>query len=157
MIVKILQVKALIANDQNLKLWKTTKLVSFLEKAALAYHKGSPKIDDDTYDHIYLAELKRRDPNHPYLSKVGIQQDIGSLRLKHPEPMLSLEKSYSIEETKKWVTRILKEANKKDIDESEIKVIATAKLDGLAAMHRDDGLLATRGDGTHGNDITSAF
>ena len=84
--------KALTANDQDPKLWKTAKLVSFLEKAALAYHKGIPEIDDDTYDHIYLAELMRRDPNHPYLSKVGIQQDIGSLRLKHPEPMLSLEK-----------------------------------------------------------------
>ena len=149
--------KALTANDQNPKLWKTAKLISFLEKAALAYHNGSPDIDDDTYDHIYLAELKRRDPNHPYLRKIDIQQNIGSLRLKHPEPMLSLEKSYSIEETKKWVARILKEAIKNDIDESEIKVIATAKLDGLAAMYRDDGLLATRGDGTHGNDITSVF
>ena len=149
--------KALTANDQDPKLWKTAKLLSFLEKAALAYHKGSPKIDDDTYDHVYLAELKRRDPNHPYLSKIDIHQDIGSSRLKHPEPMLSLEKSYSIEETKKWVVRIIKEANKNDIDESEVKVIATAKLDGLAAMYRDDGLLATRGDGIHGNDITSAF
>ena len=145
------------ANDQNLKSWKTAKLVSFLEKAALAYHKGSPSIDDDTYDHVYLAELKHRDPNHPYLSKIDVQQDIGSLRLKHPELMLSLEKSYSIEDTKKWVTRILKEANKNGIDQSEISVIATAKLDGLAAMHRDDGLLASRGDGIHGQDITSAF
>jgi len=150
-------VEALTANNQDPKLWKTTKLVSFLENATLAYQKGFPEIDDDTYDHVYLAELRRREPNHPYLRKIDTEQDIGSLRLKHPEPMLSLEKSYSIEETKKWVTRILKEANKKDINKSEIKVIATAKLDGLAAMHRNDGLLATRGDGIHGNDITSAF
>ncbi len=149
--------KALTANNQDPKLWKTSKLVSFLEKAALAYQQGSPIINDDIYDHVYLAELKRREPNHPYLNKIDIEQEVGSLRLKHPEPMLSLEKSYSIEETKKWVTRILKVANKNNIDESVIKVIATAKLDGLAAMHRDDGLLATRGDGTHGNDITSAF
>ena len=154
---KILQVKALTANDQDPKLWKTAKLVSFLEKAALAYQQGSPIINDDIYDHVYLAELKRREPNHPYLNKIDIEQEVGSLRLKHPEPMLSLEKSYSIEETKKWVTRILKVANKNNIDESVIKVIATAKLDGLAAMHRDDGLLATRGDGIHGNDITSPF
>ena len=149
--------KALTANNQDPQLWKTTKLVSFLEKSALAYHKGFPEIDDDTYDHIYLAELKRRDPNHPYLSKIDIEQEIGSLRLKHPDPMLSLEKSYSIEETKKWVNRILKEANKNDIDASEIGVIATAKLDGLAAMFREDGLLTTRGDGIYGNDITSVF
>ncbi len=149
--------KVLTANKQDPKLWKTANLVSFLEKAALAYHKGSPEIDDDTYDHIYLAELRRREPNHPYLSQIDTEQDISSIRLKHPEPMLSLEKSYSIEETKKWVTRILKEADKNNIDESEIRVIATAKLDGLAAMHRDDGFLTTRGDGIHGNDITSAF
>jgi hypothetical protein len=53
-------------NDQNLKLWKTPKLISFLEEAALAYRQGSPIIDDDTYDHIYLTELKRRDPKHTF-------------------------------------------------------------------------------------------
>ena len=93
--------KALTANNQDPKFWKTAKLVTFLEKTALAYHKGSPEIDDDTYDHVYLAELKRRDPKHPYLNKIDIEQDSFSLRIKHPEPMLSLEKSYSIEETKK--------------------------------------------------------
>ena len=55
------------------------------------------------------------------------------------------------------MNRVLKEANKQTIDADEIRVIATAKLDGLAAVYREDGLLATRGDGTHGNDITSCF
>ena len=52
--------------DQDPKLWKTPELVTFLEKAVSAYRQGSPIIDDDTYDHIYLAELQRRDPDHPF-------------------------------------------------------------------------------------------
>ena len=143
--------------DQDPKLWKTSKLVTFLEKAALAYRQGSPLIDDDTYDHIYLAELQRREPSHPYLTKVEAEPDFGSRRLKHHQRMLSLEKSYSMNETRKWVTRILKEAKKQSIDETDIRVMVTAKLDGLAAMLRKDKLLVTRGDGTHGNDITSSF
>ena len=144
-------------NDQDPQLWKTSKLVTFLKKASSAYREGSPLIDDDTYDHIYLAELQRREPRHPYLAKVESEPDFGSKRLKHPEPMLSLEKSYSENETRKWVTRIIKEANKQNIHEKDIKVIVTAKLDGLAAMLREDKLLVTRGDGIYGNDITSSF
>ena len=143
--------------DQDPKLWKTPKLITFLEKASLTYHQGLPLIDDDTYDHIYMAELQRREPDHPFLKKIEIEPDFGSGRLKHPEPMLSMEKSYSVDETRRWVTRILKEANKQDIDEIDIRVMVTAKLDGLAAMLREDKLLVTRGDGIHGNDITSSF
>ena len=142
---------------QDPKLWKTSKLVSFLEEASLAYRNGSPIIDDDTYDHIYLAELRKRQPEHPLLNKIEEEPDFGTGRLRHSEPMLSIEKSYSVEETQKWVNRVLKEANKQTIDADEIRVIATAKLDGLAAVYREDVLLATRGDGTHGNDITSCF
>ena len=144
-------------SDQDPNLWKIPKLVAFLEKASLAYRQGSPIIDDDTYDHIYLAELQHREPDHPYLTKVEAEPKFGSGRLKHPEPMLSLEKSYSVDETRKWVTRILKEASKQDIDEIDIRVMVTAKLDGLAAMLREDKLLVTRGDGIHGNDISSSF
>ena len=144
-------------SDQDPILWKTPKLVTFLEKASLAYYQGSPLIDDDTYDHVYLAELQRREPNHPFLDKVEVKPDFRSERLKHPKPMLSMEKSYSVDETRKWVARILREATKNNIDEIDIRVIVTAKLDGLAAMLREDKLLVTRGDGIHGSDITSSF
>ena len=143
--------------EQDPKLMKTAELVSFLKKASLAYRNGSPIIDDQTYDHVFLSELKAREPNHPFLNEMETEPDFGSGKLKHPRPMLSIEKSYSVEETKKWVNRINKEAQKKNINEDEINVIATPKLDGLAAYFRDDGLLATRGDGNHGNDITSCF
>ena len=144
-------------SNQDPKLWKTPKLVSFLEQASAAYREGSPIIDDDTYDHVYLAELQQREPEHPFLNKIEIEPDFGAGRLKHSEPMLSIEKSYSVQETQKWVNRVLKEASKETINEDDIRVIATAKLDGLAAVFREDGLLATRGDGNYGNDITSCF
>ena len=62
--------------DQDLKSWKTPKLVSFLKEASMAYREGSPIIDDDTYDYIYLAELQRRDPEHPFLKKLSNQPGI---------------------------------------------------------------------------------
>jgi DNA ligase (NAD+) len=137
--------------------WETGELVAFLEKAALAYRQGTPLIEDDLYDHVYLAELCKRDPEHPFLHQVEAEPDYGAGRLKHPEPMLSTEKSYSIEETRKWVKRIQSEAKKQGIDVAELRVMVTAKLDGLAAMLREDGRLVTRGDGAYGNDISSAF
>ncbi len=143
--------------EQDPKLMKTSELVSFLKEASLAYRQGTPIIDDHAYDHVFLAELESRDSNHPFLKDVEAEPDFGSGKLKHPRPMLSIEKSYTVEETQKWVNRINKEAQKSSIDDKNITVIATPKLDGLAAYYRKDGLLATRGDGTHGNDITSCF
>jgi DNA ligase (NAD+) len=144
-------------NNEDPKSWEIDELVSFLGKAVLAYRQGTPLIDDDTYDHVYLSELQQRDPEHAFLHQVEAEPDSASERLKHPEPMLSTEKSYSIDETRKWVNRILTEAKKQHFDESDIKVVVTAKLDGLAAMLREDGLLVTRGDGAYGNSISSAF
>ena len=144
-------------NEINPKLLTTDALVSFLKKASKAYRSGSPIIDDDAYDHGYLAELKKREPSHSFLHEVELEPSFGEVRLKHPMPMLSTEKSYSIEETQKWIERIKKEASKNNIDPNALSIIVTAKLDGLAAMRREDGLLASRGDGIHGNDITSVF
>ena len=95
-------------SNQDPKLWKTSKLVSFLEEASLAYRNGSPIIDDDAYDHIYLAELRKREPELPLLNKIEEEPDFGTGRLRHSEPMLSIEKSYSVEETQKWVNRVLR-------------------------------------------------
>ena len=96
----------------NPKSWTTTKLVKFLEKANAAYRGGSTLIDDDTYDHVYLSELQRRSPEHPFLHQVEGESEFGVGRIKHPRPMLSTEKSYSIKETQKWVNRIHREAAK---------------------------------------------
>ena len=142
---------------ENPKSWTKTKLVKFLEKANTAYRGGSALIDDDTYDHVYLSELQRRDPGHLFLRQVEGESEFGAGRIKHPRPMLSTEKSYSIEETRKWVNRIHKEAAKQGVDRSRIGVKVTAKLDGLAAMLRKDHKLVTRGDGAYGNDISIAF
>ena len=92
--------------DQDPKLWKTPKLVTFLKKAVLAYRQGSPLIDDDTYDHIYLAELQRREPEHPFLNKVEVEPDFGSGRLKHPVPPESGLPESSKKQTNKILMRL---------------------------------------------------
>ncbi|MDZ4149497.1 MAG: DNA ligase, partial [Methylicorpusculum sp.] len=45
-------------------------LVHFLETANLLYRSGCPFISDTDYDAVFLAELARRHPDHPYLLTV---------------------------------------------------------------------------------------
>ena len=128
-------------NKEKPNNWTTKKLVAFLGKAADAYRAGSPLIDDDTYDHIYLSELQRRDPEHPFLQQVEAESEFGTGRVKHPKPMLSTDKSYSLEETRKWVNRIHKEANKQGIDSSRIKVKVTAKVSARLEKKADPSII----------------
>lgn len=48
----------------------TDELVDVLIKANSAYRAGKPLISDLEYDHTYIAELKKRDPNHSFLNSV---------------------------------------------------------------------------------------
>ena len=69
-------------------------------------------------------------------------------------PMLSTDKAYTIGELKRFVDRVNKEAQ--PLGTAEIIFKVTPKLDGLAG--RDDGrILASRGNGMSGFDITSAL
>jgi len=132
----------------------TDELVALLTRANEAYRTGNPIIDDDTFDHIYLAELKKREPEHPYLDQV--QPDTvgaGSSKIRHTEPMLSTDKAYNQEEVTAFVVRVQKAADAQEIPSADIRFRITPKLDGMAARY-SDGILATRGNGQLGNDIT---
>jgi DNA ligase (NAD+) len=68
--------------------------------------------------------------------------------------MLSIEKAYTREHLERFVARVHKEAAALDMAAATFRL--TPKLDGLAG--RDDGrVLASRGNGETGYDITSAF
>lgn len=43
------------------------RLLAFLQLANLLYRGGEPLVDDAAYDFTYLAELRRRQPQHPFL------------------------------------------------------------------------------------------
>jgi len=131
----------------------TKELVAWLEAANKAYRKGEPVVSDDTYDHVYYAELIKRDPNHPFLKTVEPEADTGSGKIRHKNPMLSTDKAYTQEEITRFVERVVRHAEAIDIEASAIQFRITPKLDGMAAKY-EDNILATRGNGLLGNDIS---
>ena len=115
------------------------------EHNRLYWVEGAPKISDTDYDDL-VRQLTELAPNSPVLSHLGAQPDAtGAVR--HPSPMLSLDKCYLHTELGEWASAL------------EGDVVAMPKIDGLAcALHYDrTGALvraATRGDGTVGEDVT---
>lgn len=125
------------------------ELVDYLESANKAYRQGEPFISDAEYDR-YVEKLKEIDPNHPYLNKVE-EEILDKPKIKHDIPMLSIQKSFILDEVEKWMNRIVNKYSNKVV---MFKV--SPKLDGMAAKLMN-GVLSTRGDGYQGFDITDAF
>lgn len=123
------------------------EIVRKLEIANVEYRNGTPILSDEQYDQLKQS-LKELDPNNSFLHKVE-EEHFSKPSVKHPFPMLSTDKAYSVEELKKFFDRIEKKY-------SNIKYKVTPKLDGLAARYHN-GKLCTRGDGEVGFDITNAF
>ena len=118
-----------------------------------AYRAGQPLIDDLAYDRL-VEELRSWAPDHPFLHHVEAE-DFGERRkVRHPRPMLSTEKAYDRRALGRWVDRVQKAAD--ELGLTDIRYRVTPKLDGLAG--RDDGtVLATRGNGRLGYDVSFAF
>lgn len=131
----------------------TKKLIKYLIYANDAYRKGEPVMDDETYDQVYYAELVKRDPKHPFLKTVEPESDIGIAKIRHKTPMLSTDKAYTQEEIITFVERIIRHAEAVDIEAKTLRFRITPKLDGMAARY-EDNILATRGNGLLGNDIS---
>ena len=132
-------------------------LLEFCKFANQRYRDGNPIISDEDYDFIYVLELSKRLPDHPFLQKVE-DENVGfsEEKIKLPEKMLSTDKAYSWEEVNKWLERIRKFSEEIDFSLDSIQIKGTAKLDGFAGF--DDGnKLYTRGDGNKGSDITRVF
>ena len=132
-------------------------LIEFCIIANQRYRIGSPIISDENYDFIFLHELAKRLPNHPFLKKVEDEIDgFSEEKIKLPQKMLSTDKAYSWEEVNKWLERITKFSSEINYLLADIQIKGTAKLDGFAGY--DDGnKLYTRGDGNKGSDISRVF
>ncbi|MCF8058070.1 MAG: NAD-dependent DNA ligase LigA [Bacteriovoracaceae bacterium] len=106
------------------------------------YYQGTPEITDLDYDNLE-NELKNIDPKNKVLTIVGSSPS-GSKKVPHDTKMLSLNKTYKIEELMSWV--------------AEHQVVSTYKIDGVScSIIFEDGFLTlakTRGDGSVGEDIT---
>ncbi|MGE4301288.1 MAG: helix-hairpin-helix domain-containing protein [Victivallaceae bacterium] len=122
------------------------QLVAEIERHnRLYWENAAPEISDDAYDAL-LIELRRRDPGHPLLARVFPVHAAGAAgKVKLAVPMLSLDKAYSYDEVAEW-------AGKYARDEHEA-ILVQPKYDGISACY-DGRILATRGDGEYGEDIS---
>ncbi len=128
------------------------------------YVLDDPEIGDDRYDRLY-AELRALEEEHPELvtpespTQRVAPQPVGRLeKVKHLEPMLSLDNVRSEEEMRAWVERMRNHLAREGIATPGFQYVVEPKIDGLAiSLVYRDGVLergATRGDGEVGEDIT---
>lgn len=108
------------------------------------YYAGVPQISDEEYDMMEL-ELKKINPEHPVLQKVGSSLLKSKQKSHHIRPMLSLEKTYSFDDLFKWI--------------ENRPIVGTYKIDGvsISLIYDEEGQLLeakTRGDGVIGEVVT---
>ncbi|QSH41242.1 helix-hairpin-helix domain-containing protein [Lentisphaerota bacterium ZTH] len=108
------------------------------------WSEGEPEISDERYDELIRA-LQAINPDHQLVTAVLAPQVAGSGKITHEKPMLSLDKAYSFEDVFEW-------AGKNCRSEDELYLIQP-KYDGISANYQK-GILATRGDGEQGENIT---
>jgi DNA ligase (NAD+) len=125
----------------------------------LYYNKNEPEISDGEYDAL-VRELERLEQKYPIFAssksptkKVSGYVSSSFKPIKHAVAMLSLDNTYSRDETASWYERTAKKFNN-----SNLEFVIETKIDGVSAsLTYLDGVLivgATRGDGETGEDIT---
>ena len=135
-------------------------------KLSLNYHNyryyvlDDPLISDSAYDTL-MREFRTLEAKYPHFvtpdsptQRVGAEPLTAFESVQHPRPMLSLANAFANEDLLAWharVTRLLQEHS--------FDMVCELKFDGLAvALTYEDGILirgATRGDGLHGEDVTT--
>jgi DNA ligase (NAD+) len=136
------------------------KLRQEVERHRYLYHVlDREEISDAALDSL-KHELYRLEQEHPELitpdsptQRVGGEALPEFKKVKHAEPMLSIEDVFSPEELSEWFER-----DRKILPHLPADFYAEIKMDGLAvSLIYEDGLFvggATRGDGRVGEDVT---
>ncbi len=123
------------------------------------YVLDSPVISDEEYDRLY-RHLKELEERYNYVLPDSPTQRVGAPpldrfeKVRHTEPMLSLDNALSYEEVVEFDRRV-----RRFLDtEEELEYTVEPKYDGLAIeLTYRGGLLyraSTRGDGYEGEDVT---
>ncbi len=125
------------------------------------YHVlDDPVVSDAHYDDL-MKQLRELESERPELvtpdsptQRVGAAPLEGFDEVEHPSPMLSLANAFDMDQLRAWHRRA------HDLLEgASFDMVCELKIDGLAvALTYEDGRLvrgATRGDGLHGEDVTS--
>jgi DNA ligase (NAD+) len=123
------------------------------------YDEAKPEISDRDFDRL-LEELKSLEEKHPeYLTpdsptqRVGGKPIEGFATVRHREPMLSIDNSYSAEDLREFDARV-----SKILGGETPTYVVELKIDGVAmSLTYEAGVFtvgATRGDGEQGDDVT---
>ncbi len=140
---------------------KIEKLVKEINKHNYRYHVlDAPVVSDAEYDQLFRT-LKRLEEQYQYILPDSPTRRVGAPpldkfeKVKHTEPMLSLDNAFSHDEVREFDQRA-KRFLKSD---AEIEYTVEPKYDGLAMeLTYERGLLvraSTRGDGYEGEDVTT--
>jgi DNA ligase (NAD+) len=123
------------------------------------YVLNQPILSDYEYDKLE-QELRDLEENHPELidpnsptQRIGTDPVDGFRKIKHQNPMLSLDNTYSRLELFEWRDRVIK-----GIPGIDPNFAAELKIDGISlSLTYENRILAyacTRGDGNIGEDVT---
>ena len=124
------------------------------------YVHNAPTISDKEFDDK-LRELQDLEETYPQFfdaysptQRVGSDLTQGFKQVKHIRPMISLSNSYSVEEVAEFLTRA-----ENGLQGEKCEIIGEMKFDGTSiSLIYEHGRLVravTRGDGEHGDDVTS--
>ena len=125
------------------------QVCTLLKEATVAYDKGQPFMDDQTWDNLYfqLIDWVNTHPNmleDSFLDEIYFRTVSKLEKVEHNHPMLSLQKTKSLNEIEAFC--------------DDKKCIAMLKMDGLTcSLYYENGKLIkaeTRGNGYIGEDIT---
>lgn len=137
------------------------RLVAEINRHRILYHvHDQQEISDAALDSL-KHELASLEEQYPDLvrpdspsQRVGGKPLAAFAKVRHRQPMLSLNDAFDLEELAAWEKRI-----QKAVGRSPHPYFGELKIDGLAAtLHYRQGLLwraATRGDGRVGEDVTA--
>ena len=123
------------------------------------YVEAKPEISDREFDRL-LEELQQIEAAHPEwitpdspTQRVGGQPIDGFVTVRHREPMLSIDNTYSADELREFDRRV-----HRLLPGEEVIYVVELKIDGVAiSLTYEKGLFtvgATRGDGERGDDVT---
>ena len=142
---------------------RAAELRALLNQAAHAYYVlDAPVMEDTVYDRLYreLDQLEQADPTlqttDSPTQRVGGSPSERFSSVEHRVGMLSLDNAFNRDELTAWYDRLLRVLDR--TAGTDLDLIGELKIDGNAlALSYRNGVLeraATRGDGTHGEEIT---